>query len=81
MIATKIAKIEATMIFKLRILLYLKAIGKLQREYEKGFRARCNVAIGVKDNWSRCTFPRSIAAFRRQKGFTTGWSSATVQEE
>jgi len=33
MIATKIAKIEATMIFKLLILLYLKAIGTLRREY------------------------------------------------
>jgi hypothetical protein len=30
-------------------LLYLKAIGTLRREYERGFRARCNVATGVKE--------------------------------
>jgi hypothetical protein len=45
MIATKIAKIEAPMIFKLRILLYLKAIGTLRREYERGSRGRGRLMV------------------------------------
>jgi hypothetical protein len=31
------------------LLLYLKAIGNLRREYGRGFRGRCNLVMAVKD--------------------------------